>query len=164
MMNIDELRIHIEALIRKYPDLEDDEVFRADMLEAETTLHEVMTDLFHGIEEYKALCDGITARLEELSERKSRFSHRVEVYRELALKILQSANLKKVVLPEATFSQRNGQPQVHGELDPDKLPEDLVRIRREPNKTAIREALLAHREVPGAYLTNAEPTISIKVR
>jgi hypothetical protein len=46
----------------------------------------------------------------------------------------------------------------------DLLPDDLVRIKREADRVKIREALLAHRKLPGISLSNAPPTLAINVK
>lgn len=164
MFDIDQLRIQIEALIRDYPDLAEDEMLRADMLDGSTDLREVLTALFHSIDDNKIMVDAVEERLRELMGRRGRFNRRVEFLRELMLKLLQSANLKKIELGEATIYQKNVPPQIVGEVDVDALPDDLVRIKREANRTAIREALLQHREVPGLALSNSPPTLTINAK
>jgi hypothetical protein len=164
MFNIDQLRHDIEALLREFPDLADDEILRADMLDGETDITTVLTELFRTVDDNKSMIEAMTSRLQELSARRARFGRRVEYLRELMLRVLQSANLKKLELPEATLSQRAVPPAVIGEVDVDALPDDLVRITREPNKTAIREALLAHREVPGLALSNSPPSLAVRVK
>jgi hypothetical protein len=164
MFNVDELRRHIEALIREFPDLAEDEMLRIDMLDGETDIRRVMTSLFHDVDDNKSKIVAITVRLQELSARRERFGRRVDFLRQLMLKILQSAELSKIELAEATLSQRAVAPQVIGELDVDALPDDLVKVTRAPDKTKIREALLAHREVPGLALSNSPPTLVVNVK
>lgn len=164
MFSVDQLRIQIEALIRDYPDLADDEMLRADMLDGSTNIQEVLTALFHSVDDNKMMVEATTARLQELTERRARFTRRVEFLRELMLQVLQSANLKKLELAEATLSQRNVAPQIVGEVDPEALPDDLCRIKREADRTAIREALLANRKLPGLGLSNSPPTLTINVK
>jgi hypothetical protein len=164
MFNIDQLRRDIEALIREYPDLGEDEILRADMLDGETDLRSVLTMLFNTVDDNKAMIAAITERLQQLSARRARFGRRVEFLRELMLKILQSAQLRKIELPEATLSQRTVPPQIVGEVDADALPDDLCIIRREPNRNAIREALLNDRAVPGLSLSNSPPALLVNAR
>jgi hypothetical protein len=164
MFNVDELRNHIEALLREYPDLADDELLRADMLSGETNIEEVLTELFRTGNRSAKMVEVQTKELADLKTRRSRFERRVEFLRELMLRVLQSANLKKIELPLVTLSQRNPPPQVIGEVDADALPDDLVRIIREPNKTAIREALLEGREVPGLVLSNSPPALTVRAK
>jgi hypothetical protein len=161
-MNFDQLRLEIETFIRNNPELEEDDVLRADMLEGATDIKEALALLFRKADDRKLLADAVTLRIDELIERRLRFTHSVEVTRELILKLLQAANLKKVELAEATLSQRATQPQIIGTVDPDLLPNDLVRTKREANRTAVREALLAGRVIPGLSLSNAAPSLMIK--
>jgi hypothetical protein len=162
--DVDQLRLDIEALIRDYPEIAEDETLRADMLDAETGIHEALTLLVNDIDSSKMMIVGITARRKELEERCDRLVHRVEGLRALVLKVLQSAELKTVSLPGVTLSQQRSQPQIVGEPNPDALPDDLVRIKREANRTAIREALLNGRAIPGLTLSNAAPHLIIRVR
>ena len=64
-------------------------------------------------------------------------------------------------LPEHKVSLRKAPPSVEV-FDQDQLPSDYIRVKCEPDKTAIKAALKAGEEVPGARL--ADPTTSIQVR
>jgi hypothetical protein len=158
------LRQDIEALLRAYPDLGEDEFLRADMLEGETDLHKILTEIFRMIDDAKALRDGTDARMADLKARRERMEHRANFGRELILKILDTANLRKVELPEVTLSLRNNPRQIVGDPTPDILPDELVRVVRSPDKTKIREWLEAGREVPGCVLSNAPPSLTVRVK
>jgi hypothetical protein len=162
--DVDQLRLDIEALIRDYPELTEDETLRADMLDAETGLNDALALLTKDIKLSEWMVAGIIKDRAELSARKTRLLLRVELLRGLILKVLQSADLKKVMLPSVTLSQAATPPQIVGQPDADTLPDDLVRIRREPNLTAIREALMERRELPGLSLSNAPPHLVISKR
>jgi hypothetical protein len=162
--NIDDLRRQIEALLRDHPALADDEVLRADMLDGETDLHAALASLAASTAETGMLIEALGGTLADLKVRKARFEYRVEVLRELILTLLQSADLKKIELPAATLSQVRRPPQIVGEIDAEQLPDDLVRIKREPNRTAIREALVNRRLLPGLSLSNAAPGLMMKVK
>ena len=164
MFDVDQLRLQIEAVLRDYPELADDEILRADMLDGATDIEAVLTSLFRSSSRDKSMADAITARIDQMSARRARFKSRVEFARSLMLKVLQSADRKKFELPEATLSQRASQPQIVGEVSGDDLPDDLVRISREPDRVKIREALLARREVPGLTLSNSPPTLAVNTR
>jgi hypothetical protein len=161
---VDELRRQLEALNRDYPELADDEVLAADTFEAETDLYSALTALVAAQADTSTLMEALGGRIKTLSERLARLGRRSDGLRALMLKLLQSAELKKIELPDATLSQRFGQPQIIGEVDVEALPDDLIRIRREPNRAAIREALMGHRAVPGLHLSNAPPSLMIKVK
>jgi Siphovirus Gp157 len=139
------LRLEIENLIRAFPEIAEDEILRADMLSGETSIDEVITDLIRMEEDARALRDGTNARLMDLKARVERFGRRIEFTRALMAAILNSAGLKKKELPEATVYLRNNAPSLLGFPDGDKLPDDLVKIERKPDKAKIREALQAGR-------------------
>jgi hypothetical protein len=164
MFSIDQLRLDIEALIREYPDLAEDEMLRADMLDGETDMRNVLSALFNAVDDNRSMIEAIKYRQQQLKERQARMARRVDFLRSLMLKVLQSANLRKVELAEATLSQRATQPQIIGEPSVDDLPRELLRVTVEPDRVKIREALIAGQTVPGVVLSNAPPTLSINAR
>jgi hypothetical protein len=159
----DHLRIEIEFLLAQYPDLRDDEDLRADMLEGETQITKILTALHRYREDSKKLANGSQEQLDALIARKKRLTLRVEFLRKLMQSILFAADIRKIELPECTLSIRNNPQQVLGEADVDELPEDLIRIKREPDRQKIREALLQGRHVPGCILNNAPPSLNVKI-
>lgn len=160
----DALRIEIENLVRKYPEIAEDEVLRADMLDGETGISDVLTDLIRMGEDARALRDATKERQDELKARAERFGRRIEFTRSLIMAILEVADLRKVELPEATVYLRNNPPQIVGEPDGDKLPDDLVKIERKPNRTAIKDALKAGRVIDGLALSNSPPSVVVTVK
>jgi len=163
-LNADLLRLEIEALLREYPDLADDEILRADMLEAETSLNDQLLSLARGLDDAKGLVEGTASRLAELSARKTRFERHIEFYRDLMTRLMNAGSLTKIILPEVSLFFRNNPQKVVGDPDPNELPDDLVRITREMNKTAIKEALQAGRVVPGCVLSNAPPSLTVRIK
>ncbi len=165
-MNINPIvvRQQIENLKVSHPELlEDDEAWLAS-LESETRFEELITQVVRRIEDSKALAEGTGIRLDELRARKDRFTHRVESLRNLLFKIMESAELSKLELSEATISVRKGSPQLVGEADPASLPDALCKISRSPDRTAIKEALKTGQAVPGFQLSNATPSLSIRIK
>lgn len=132
-------------------------------LQSETDVYHLLTNIVERIDDTKALVVGTKDRFEELKARKDRYEHRIEALRELAFKIMQSAELAKVELPIATLSLRAGQQQLVGEVDPNALPDDLCIITRAANKTAIKQRLQLA-PVPGFELTNGSPSLSIRIK
>jgi nitrogen fixation/metabolism regulation signal transduction histidine kinase len=158
------IRQSIENLKIAHPELiEDDEAWAA-TLESETDFNEVLTTIVRRIEDTKALVIGTKDRFEELKARKYRFEHRIDTLRELAFKIMTAAEIAKLELPEATLSLRAGQQQIIGDADPAALPDALCKISRSPDRTAIKEALKTGKEVPGFSLSNATPSLSIRIK
>ena len=164
LLNPQVVRQQIENLKVSHPELlEDDEAWLAS-LESETKFEELLTQVVRRIEDTKALAEGMSGRLTELQERKARFLHRMESLRNLLFKLMESAELAKLELAEATISVRKGQPKVIGDADPKALPDELCKISRDLDRTAIKDALKAGQTVPGFQLSNSQPTISIRIK
>lgn len=162
-LKADEIRRHVDFLLAAYPELGEDDALRSDMIEGETDAFEFLSMLVRKIGESKAIADGTENYAQDLRERAARIGRRIDAYRFLAFKIMESANLPKAELPEATLSIRKGQPKVII-LEETQLPDCCIRIRKEPDKTAIKDMLQSGREVPGAVLSNSESSLSIRVK
>lgn len=158
------IRQQIENLKVAYPGVLDDEEAWQASLESETGLHEILTEIVRKIEDSRALVVGTKDRFDELKARKDRFEHRVEALRDLAFKLMSAAEVAKLELPEATLSLRAGTLQLMGDADPAELPDDLCKISRSPDRTAIKDALKAGQTVPGFILSNATPSLSIRIK
>lgn len=165
-MNINPLivRQQIENLKVSHPELiEDDEAWLAS-LESETKFEELVTQLVRRIDDSKALADGTAGRLAELQERKARMLHRMESLRNLLFKLMESAELAKLELPEATISVRKGSPQLVGDADPDDVCDVYCKISRTLDRTAIKDALKDGVAIPGFSLSNGTPSLSIRIK
>jgi hypothetical protein len=150
----------ISELLLKHPDLLEDEILRADVIEGETDAFDFIAQVVREIGGAKILELGSAAYIAELQSRKARFERRQDALRELLLKVMQSAQLSKVELAEATVSVRQGPAKVMI-VDETQIPEDYLRIVSTPDKIKIREALVANEPVPGAMLSNREPVLAI---
>ncbi len=153
----------IANLVLHYPELAEDEQLRADMVEGETEAFEFLSQVVRSIGENKALAAGTAEYAKELIERKARIERRVEAFRALAFSVMQKADLRKAELPEATLSVRAGTQRVVI-TEEERLPDTCIKIVRSPDKTAIKDKLLLGEDVPGAFLSNAEPSLSIRVK
>lgn len=165
-MNINPLivRQQIDNLKLAHPEVfEDDEAWLAS-LESETNFKELLTQLVRRIEDTKALAEGTAGRLTELQERKARLLHRMESLRNLLFKLMDAAEQSKMELAEATITVRKGQQQLVGEADPFFLPEHFCKVSRTIDRTAVKDALKAGQEVPGFSLSNATPSLSIRIK
>ncbi|MBR0741194.1 siphovirus Gp157 family protein [Bradyrhizobium liaoningense] len=161
---VDALRQQIERLVRDYPEIAEDELLRADMLDGETEIAEVLTSLIRMGEDARAMRDATKDQQANLKARADRFERRVEFTRALMLSILSAAELRKVELPEATVYLRHNPQQLVGHPDADKLPDDLVKVERKPDRAKIKEALKAGRVIEGMTLSNAAPSLTVIVR
>ena len=164
MFNVDQLRLDIEALLREYPELFEDEAARLDTLDGATDLRDVLSRLANSYEDTLGLEVGVQSRIGELEARAERFNRRGVLIREMIFRVLESANLKKVELPEVTLSLRNNRPHLVGDADPMRLPDDLCKITRSINRGKIREAIENGHPVEGFALSNSAPSLVVKVK
>lgn len=158
------IALQVSNLVLQHPELAEDAILRADMVEGETEAFDFLTLIVRAIEDAKALQAGTAERLEELKARKDRFGRRIEGLRELAFKIMQAADLAKAELPEATLSLRAGTQQLVGDADPKQLPDSLCKISRDLDRTKIKDALKTGQTVPGFELSNASPSLTIRIK
>ena len=158
----DLIRQSIENLKLTHPELVDDNEAWLASLESQTDFNEVMTEVVRRIEDTKALLIGTKDRFEELSNRKQRFELRVEVLRDLAFKLMEAAELRKMELPEATLSIRSVAPSVII-TDEENLPDIACKFERKPDKAKIKE-LLASGWVAGAILSNGTKSLTIRIK
>ncbi len=165
MMRLDPavIKHQIDTLIASYPELNEDEVLRADMIEGNTDFVEFMRRLEVRRQEADTLANALAANIDALRARMARFERRDQGIRQLMFQMLQAAHLRKLEMPEATLSVRLGVPKVVV-IDETALPDEFCRIKREPDKAKIKQALAELKSVPGAALNNAEDTIAIRVK
>jgi hypothetical protein len=155
----------IAMLLAAYPELQEDDILRADMIEGETDAHRFLRMVERRRQEATSFAGAIAANIAELGLRQERYERREKAMRELMFKIMQAGDLRKMELPEATLSVRPGTPKVIV-TDDNLIPDALCRFKREPDKTKIKEQLLNGNGhlIPGASLSNAEPVLSIRTK
>lgn len=154
----------IDNLLVQCPELADDEILRTDMIEGETDAFEFLRLVERKRQDACAMAGGIAGNIAELELRQARFERREQAMRDLHKKIMEAANLKKVELPEATLSLRNGSQKLIGESDPEMLPREFQKISYKEDRAAIKAALDAGRTLAGYSLSNGEPTIAIRTK
>lgn len=158
------IRQQIENLLIQCPELAEDEILRADMIEGQTDAFELLSAIVRKIGDARALTLGLKEYVDEINSRRDRIKRREESLRSLAFKVMGAADLQKAELPEATLSIRKGQPKLIGEPDPVSLPDILCKISREADRTKIKEALQLGAAIEGCELSNAEPSLSIRIK
>jgi len=110
--------------------------------------------------DFAALAAG---RMRSLAERKARFEARAAAMRKAAFDMMDRLEIPRLECEDFTASFRRTLGHVII-TDPKLLPERFVRIRREPDKAAINEALRANETVPGAVMSNPERILAITER
>lgn len=165
-MRIDIETAHIERVMRslmaEVPEMADDEELRLHTLEGMANGEETLRQIVRLMAEADASASGLDATIETMKARRDRFVKQVGTYRSFIQRIMEAAEVSKVPLPEATLSLRPSPARVVIS-DETALPAAYLRTRTEPNKAAIKDALLADTEVPGAFLSNGEPSLSVRM-
>ncbi len=157
------LQHQITNLLLLYPELVEDDQLRADMIEGETEAFEFLEELERKRREAVHLIDGLTPDLVAMAMRQKRYERREQAMRHLMFKVMEMTGIKKHEMPLATLSMRNGPVKVIV-TDEARLTDEYVRIKREPDKIAIKKALENGTSVDGAELSNPVPVLSIRIK
>lgn len=123
----------------------------------------VVTRLLRAMGEAGANADAIEQRVGDLQARANRFLRQHAEYRRTVFAMLDALGVRKWSSPEFTVSVQDGRAGVVI-TDPAALPDQFVRIKREPDKTAIGCALREGHEVAGAELQNTMPSLVVRAK
>jgi len=153
----------IDAMLAAFPELADDDELRADTFEGETDLAALLSRLVRMRQERAALADGLSSYIDVLSERKARLLRGADGIKSLMLKLMSTAKLHSLVLPEATVSIMAGRKRVVID-DVKELPQGFVRMEPTPLKIEIAAALNVGEQVPGAHMELGDDTLVIRTK
>lgn len=142
----------------------DDDLAFADTLDGETDALRAASTAVRTIVAMETMAEAAGALADRYKARSSDFTERGKRARAALVQFLSDIGEKKLVLPEATLTVAAGRMSVVGEPNVDDLPEELVRVKREADRTAIRIALQAGHAVPGCSLSNAPPVLQLRTR
>jgi len=134
-----------------------------DMLEGETDMLKFLQRVEERRQESTHMAAGCASHIAELELRLSRLEKRETAMRKIEFSLLDAACVKKVELPIATLSIRNGHQKVVI-TDETMIPDHLCKIERTPRKSDIKELLKSGGSILGAELSNAEPYLAVAVR
>lgn len=142
----------------------DDEACYLDTLDGETDVLDLIDMALASLRDDETLAEAVKVQEQRLRDRRSRIEARSEAHRRTILSVMNAAGLRKVERPLATVSVRPGTASVRIVSEAD-VPSQLMRIKevREPDKAAIRAALMAGEDVPGCALDQGRETISVRV-
>jgi hypothetical protein len=162
--DIADLEHAIGSLIAQCPELADDETLRSDMLAGETEIEAVMTKLVRMAQEARHDAAAVAQWAGELSIRKARHEAREQAFRSMIEHLLAKANLPKLTLPEATLTVTTKAPAPII-ATPELVPDDFMKVKREPDKTAINQHYKQTGQLPaGCTLSNGGSQLTIRVR
>ena len=158
-----DLKQAIDRMFLEYPELQDDETLRADMFEGETQFHSVLERIVDLSLDASSMSEAIKLRMNDLRDRKARFDFKEDCLRNLISNLMEVANLAKVILTSATLSVRNIAPSPIV-IDETQLPENCIRIKREPDMKAIKEQTEQGIAVAGTAMGNGKQSLTIRVK
>lgn len=153
----------IARLTEAYPELAEDADLALDMIDGETDLLPVISRAVRERGQALAMAEGVKAYMGELAERKARFERTGEGLKALIHGLMDAAGQDKITLPEATVFITKPRTTVNV-LDVDALPQGYFRLKREADKDALKKALSAGEEIPGAELALGDEGLTIRTR
>jgi hypothetical protein len=153
----------IQRMLDAYPELLEDDSLRVDSISGETPLPELMSKLVRLRQERLAMVSGLDAYLEELGLRRARLVRGAEGLKGLMLRLMSTARLPSLVLPEASIGISKGRNTV-SITDLEALPQGYFTTTRQADKAAIKSALESGEDVPGAALVIGESVLTVRCK
>ena len=156
------VRLAVQRLELDAPNTDAAELWAA-LNEAVPHADGVLAALCRAAGEAEANAGAVGERIAALTERKRRYEAQNEEHRRHIATVLDASGMTGWKSPEYTVSLTPGRAGVVI-TDAAAIPDDFVRIRREPDKTAIGAALASGADVPGADMRNGAPTLIIRTK
>lgn len=143
---------------------ENDDDLILDMTEGETSLFECIDALLEQNTHDGALVEGIAKVMSDLDARASRMQKRVETRRALIEQAMMTAEIKKLERPTATLTMANRAASLRIDSEADIPAEFWIAAAPKLDRKALSAALKEGRPVTGAALSNAAPSLTVRVR
>lgn len=161
MLNPDHVRAQIEQVKLIYPDLITDDDAWDITLASETDLDAALNGLIAYEAEAAAMAGAMATRMANLEARQKRYERRSQAAREVIKRLLQTAGVRKRELPEATVSLAAARSRTVV-LDCAAVPDDLCRIKREPDLTKIKAFIDAGNSPNWAVIQSGSETLNLR--
>jgi hypothetical protein len=141
-----------------------DEELALDTIEGETSLFECVDALLLANTHDRAVIEGIQKVMADLDSRAARIERRHDLRRALIEQAMLTAEIKKVERPAATLSLAN-RPAFLVVDDEASIPAEFWTLGAPKlDRKAVAAALKDGRPVPGAALSNAAPSLTVRVK
>tara|TARA_B100001093_G_C26754113_1_gene982535 strand:- start:576 stop:1058 length:483 start_codon:yes stop_codon:yes gene_type:complete len=134
-----------------------------DTLDGETDVMELVGTLLENITKADSDNDAILLLIEKYHDRGKLIRNRRDKLKSTLKNILVATGQKKIPHALATVSMRKGGQSVRIVND-EEIPSQLCKVVKIPDKTAIKNQLLAGENVDGAILFETPETISIRMK
>jgi hypothetical protein len=135
-----------------------------DTCEGETDLYELLIWLSEQAKLQDALGNGLKSLADDLSQRKARFAKKSDMLKTQVLQAMETAGVDTIISPALTLSvTRLAAPMVV--TDEQAIPAKFWK-KQDPvlDKAAVKNALKAGEDVPGALLGNKALTLAIRTK
>ncbi len=152
-----------ERLIADDADNTLDEQTLADTLEGVTDLNEMLIATTRSALDDEMLADALKRRIQQMSDRMSRFADRAERRRAIIRDAMIECGIKKLEQPDFTASVRNLQPSAKI-IDESLIPAEYWEHRPHLRKRELLDALKGGAQISGAVLSNAGQSLSVRVK
>jgi len=142
---------------------DDDETMR-DMIEGETSLHEMIERVVMSMDEDGMLVTGLASRIEELTQRKKRIEDRIGSKRAMVEQAMLIGEIDKLERPSFTLSLRKVPPKA--EIAEESLIPAAYWVAQPPklDKKALLSALKDGAQIPGATIGNGGIALQIRTK
>ena len=142
---------------------DDDDTMR-DMIEGETSLHEMIERVVMSMDEDEMLVTGISSRIDELTQRKKRIEDRIGSKRAMVEQAMMIGEIDRLERPSFTLSLRKVPPKA--EITDESLIPSVYWEAQPPklNKRELLSALKDKKDIPGAILGNGGITLQIRTK
>ncbi len=151
-----------ERLEAEFPDADEETLH--DTLEGMTNLTEMRAEVLRSQMEDQAMGSALRGRISDMQERLSRFEDRARKKRELVTRVMEQADLRKLVEADLTVSLRPSRPPLMI-IDDEAIPADFWRPQpAKLDRQGRISALGAGRDIPGAVLGNPPMTIAVRTK
>jgi hypothetical protein len=149
------------AILELCPDLELDEQLKLSTLEGETQLNEIASILLAENEDDEGMIEQLKIQIGERRERIARFERRIDTRKNAIVSLMDTAQITKLPLPEATVSLRTLGPRPKVSIE-EAIPDIFCKFVRKPDMKLIEAALERGETIPGVILTNGGASLTVR--
>ncbi len=159
---LSKFRLLRDRLLTEIPDIDSETL--SDTLEGITDLREMLAEIIRSALDDEALAAGLSTRLSDMKARIERFETSAKRKRELALKVMNEAEIPKLAVDDFTASPRQGAPTLEV-VEETKIPAAYW-MPQPPklDRQGLLAALKAGTTIEGVVLEPAHLQLSVRTK
>lgn len=142
-------------------DKDDAELIQS-LIEGESDMKSSMSRLIYRYNEILAQIESIKKIKKRYNDRLKRKKKQIDRMKQYAQVALESAGIENINLPEATvyLSDARGGLSIEDNAD---LPDQYIRVKKSPDKRALRKAIESGEEIKGVSIEPSKKALNIRV-